>query len=163
MSDALEPPERPRTWIPLVGAAVAAVIVLAVALSTVFFGDHLSDTEESIIEACEAEYARTDGVPIFGGQVYVPPQMRDYYAVAETHGRVPQPLDDVPEKVLQEWEQAGEKWVDTGVGPVVLVWRHDNNTYTQCSADFTADGIVSGSLKLGPLEVTDLGSAMPAN
>lgn len=157
MSDASEPAERPRTWIPLAGAGAAGALVLAIALSTVFFGDHLSDTEEATIQACEAEYAGTGGVPIYGGQVYVPPQMHDYYAVAETHGKVPQPLEDVSEQVVESWETAGEQWVDTGTGPVVLVWRHEDNTYTQCSVAFTANGIDSNSVELGPLEVSGLG------
>lgn len=157
MSDASEPAERPRTWIPLVGAGAAAVLVLAIALSTMIFGDHLSDTEEATIQACEAEYAGTGGEPIYGGHVYVPPEMRDYYAVAETHGTVPEPLEEVSDEVLESWDAAGEQWVNTGTGPVVLVWRHEDDSYTQCNVDFTANGIQSNSVKLGPLAVTDLG------
>lgn len=155
MSDASEPAERPRTWMPIVGASAAALIVLAIALSTMIFGDHLTDTEEATIEACEAEFARTDGVPIKGGVVYVPPQMRDYYAVAETHGTVPEPLDDVPEEVLNAWEAAGEQWINSGTGPVVLVWRHEDDSYTQCNVDFTANGLVADSVQIGPLVAPD--------
>ena len=129
----------------------------AIALSTIVCGDHRSDTEEATIEACEAEYARTDGTPIMGGNIYVPPEMRDYYAVAETHGEVPEPLGDVPEQVLDAWDAAGEQWVNSGTGPVVLVWRHEDDSYTQCSVDFTANGINANSVELGPLVAPDHG------
>lgn len=153
MSDASSPADRPGTWKPIAGAGAAAVVVLAVALSTMIFGDHLTETEEATIQACEAEYARTDGVPIVGGSIYVPAQMREYYAVAETHGEVPVPLDDVSDEVLAEWEAAGEAWVDTGTGPVVLVWRHEDDSYTQCAVEFTASGITANSAQIGPLVV----------
>lgn len=151
MSDAFEPAEKPRTWLPVIGAIGAGVLVLAIALSTVIFGDQLSDTQKATIEACEAEYLGSDRVPIYGGHVYVPPELREYYAVAETHGEVPEPLEDVPDTVLAEWEAAGERWVDTGSGPVVLVWRHEDETYTQCNVEFVAGEIVAGSVQLGPL------------
>lgn len=154
MSDASQQPaDRPRTWFPLVGAAAAAVVVLAIALSTMAFGDKFTETEEATIGACEAAYATADGEPIVGGSIYVPAQMSDYYAVAETHGTVPEPLEDVPAEVLAEWDAAGERWVDSGDGPVVLVWRHEDDTYTQCTVEFVGNEIVENSAQLGPLEV----------
>src|SRR5690554_2159780 len=128
MSDALEGADRPRTWKPLAGAAAAAVLVLGIALSTVVFGDHLTDTEEATIKACEAEYARTDGVPVVGGNIYVPTETREYYAVAETHGEVPEPFGEVSDEVLALWDAAGQQWINSGAGPVVLVWRHEDDT-----------------------------------
>lgn len=156
MSDASsESADRPRTWKPLAGAGAAAALVLAIALSTVVFGDNLSDTEEATIQACEAEYLPTEGVPILGGSIYVPAETRDYYAVAETHGEVPEPLEDVGEEVLERWDAAGDTWVDTGTGPVVLVWRHEDDTYSQCTVDFTAGEIRANSAELGPLQAPD--------
>ena len=158
MSDAShQPPDKPRTWIPLAGAAVAAALVLGIALSTFVFGDDLTDTEKAMIETCEAEYVRTNGVPILGGNIYVPPEMRDYYAVAETHGEVPVPLDEVPAEVTDQWEDAAAHYVDTGAGTVVLVWRHEDDSYTQCAVDFTATGVDANSARLGPLEVAAVG------
>lgn len=155
MFDAPEPADKPRTWKPLAGAGGAAVIVLAVALSTMFFGDQMSQTEEATIQVCEEEYAMVEGPPIYGGQVYVPAQMRDYYAVAETHGEVPEPLDEVADEVLAQWDAAGEQWVNTGVGPVVLVWRHDDDTYSQCNVEFAPSGPRSNSVQVGPLVAPD--------
>lgn len=153
MSDASHGADRPRTWKPLAGAGAAAVVVLGIALSTIFFGDHLTDTEEQTIQACEAEFAHTDGVPILGGSIYVPTEMREYYAVAETHGEVPEPFGDVSEDVLAQWDAAGEQWVNSGVGPVVLVWRHEDDTYSQCNVDFTTAGVTPDSVQIGPLVV----------
>ena len=151
MSDASEGADRPRTWKPLAGAGAAAVLVLAIALSTAFFGDQLTETEEATIQACEAEYARTDGVPILGGNIYVPTEMREYYAVAETHGEAPEPFAEVSDEVLAAWDAAGQQWINSGVGPVVLVWRHEDDTYSQCNVDFTAAGIAESSVQIGPL------------
>lgn len=151
MSDASHSGPRPGTWKPLAGAGAAAVLVLAIALSTAVFGDRLTDTEEATIEACEAEYARTDGVPIIGGNIYVPTETREYYAVAETHGEVPEPFGEVADEVLATWDAAGQQWINSAAGPVVLVWRHEDDTYSQCNVEFTATGLTANSVQIGPL------------
>lgn len=147
------PAEKPRTWIPVIAAGSIAAVLVVVAAWSAIFGQRLSEVQQDTITACEAAYAQTSGPDIAGGDVFEPPQMREYYTFAETHGEVPVPLAEVSDDVTDEWERAAKQYEDGGGGPVALVWRHADDTYSQCVVNFRGRHIDADSAVLGPLVI----------
>ncbi|GIG55432.1 hypothetical protein [Demequina activiva] len=142
MSD--EPEPQPRSWVPLAAAGGVAGLVLIVAVGWSLVAGGPSAVEADAIEACEAAYDETNGSPILGGEVYETDEYADYYAVADTHGEVPVPLEDVSQAMREQWQDAADAYRETGDGAVVVVWRLEDDTYRQCALP-VAGGTVDGS------------------
>ena len=127
-----EQQSHPRSWGPLIAAGgIAAVVLLGAVVWTVTTG-RPSDLEAAAIEACEAQYAASGGPAILGGEVYEPSAFAEYYAVAQTHGEVPAPLEEVDADRRAQWDAAASAYEETGDGEVIVVWRLEDDTYRQC-------------------------------
>lgn len=151
MSDA--PEERPRTWIPLVAAGAAALLVLIGAVVAVNVGGGPDETEAAVIAACEEPQAQADDPEIVAGEIYDPTEWRDHYAVVETHADVPTPLADLSEEAERAREALAESYRESGDGAMVIVWRLADDSYRQCTAP-VADGEVDAErASVGELEV----------
>ena len=141
MSEEQEP--KPRSWVPLVAAGGVAALALVGAVGWSVFAGGPSDLEAAAIEACEGAYVGTGGPAIVGGEAYETDEFADYYAVVETHGEVPVPLEDVPQQTRDQWEAAAAEYQETGDGSVVVVWRLEDDAYLQCALP-VVDGAVDG-------------------
>lgn len=128
-----EQESKPRTWVPLAAAAAVAGVVLIGAVGWSLLAGGPSEIEAAAIEACEAAYGETGGPAIVGGEVYETPEFADYYAVVETHGDVPVPLEDVTQETRDQWTQAAQRYEETGDGAVTVVWRLEGDAYRQCT------------------------------
>jgi len=155
MDDA--PAERPRAWWPVAAAAAIAVVVIVAAIATYALTSGPTEIEAEAIEACEAAHAAAGGPAIAAGDVYDPTELRDYYAVAETHGDVPVPLDDLPQATLDAWDATGERWQASGDGAMVVVWRLEDDSYAQCVVPVSDGSVAAGAAVPGPLAVTSQG------
>lgn len=131
MSEEQEP--KPRSWVPLAAAAAVAGVVLIGAVGWSLLTGGPSEVEAAAIEACEAAYGETGGPAIVGGEVYETPEFADYYAVVETHGEVPVPLEDVTQEQREQWAELGEQYEESGDGAVTVVWLLEDDAYRQCT------------------------------
>jgi hypothetical protein len=144
---------RTPSWGPFAAAAAVAVTVLVVAVGWTLLAGGPSDVEQQAIDACEAALEQTDAPAIVGGEVYETPEYADYYAVVETHGEVPVPLDEVAQEMRDQWAQAATAYQDSGDGAVIVVWRLEDDTYRQCALPVVAGAVDASQAAVNELAI----------
>ncbi|MFV0634124.1 hypothetical protein [Demequina sp.] len=149
-----DPGERPRTWLPVAGAAGIAVLFVVGALVWSALAGGASPAEQAAIVACEAALDKADAPAIVGGDVYESPEWRDYYAIAEAYGEVPVPLEEMDDAAVASWEDGARAYEEDGDGFIAIVWKLEDDTYRQCVLPVT-----DGEVATGGATVADVGIA----
>ncbi|MGC4173863.1 hypothetical protein [Demequina sp.] len=130
-----QPPEQPRTWLPLIIAGSIAVLVVLGATITHLLRADLSPEKQAAADACEAQYhaQNADGPGITGGDIYSATEWEALDARMVS-------LDLADEQTLTG-EQADARdseaaaLVSAGGDQMTVIWQLDDQSHAQCVAD----------------------------
>jgi hypothetical protein len=147
-------PEKPQTWLPLVIALAAAVVVIVALLVMHALRADLAPARQAAADACEVAYTREfpNGPGITAGEVYAATEWRD---VTDTLVGLGYLTDDQAKAVTGEQaavrDDEAAALAVAGLDRMTVVWQLDDQTHAYCLVTTQGDDAVLPVTTVGPL------------